>query len=165
MTHAIALQHGMGYVLHHFSDEAHARAWIAVNRIKNAKAPSAARGLRCLPDIDHNRDPYDARLESLAMTIETGEESDATPTHRPLPVAPQPQRRTYTSHGVVKVVTVGQPIGLLTPGGVIPAVVAHLGNNFITVNVAGTRQVERRTDATTVGPGLTLSAIVSPQSV
>ena len=78
------------------------------------------------------------------------------------------QRRTYTRNGTVKVIATGQRIGLLTPGGVVNAIVAHLGNNFVTVNLdngTGRRSIEKRIDVTTTGPGLTLSAIVSPQSV
>ena len=165
MTHSIAIQKGSGYEVHHFADEATARAFIAVHRISGARRLSAAHG-RKLAEVDRTGERFSSQVESLATALWAGDLDQPMPrVDQPAPVA---QRRTYTRNGTVKVVTTGQRIGLITPGGVVNAVVAHLGNNFITVNLdnsTGRRAVERRIDATTTGPGLTLSAIVSPQSV
>jgi hypothetical protein len=162
----IAVQLSTGYDLLHFSSEANARAYVAVNKIQGARRPSDAYG-RKQNEIDLTG-YLGERIESLATSIETGElDQPARRVELHQNATPQ-QRRTYTSGPVIKVVAIGQRIGLLTPVGVLPAVVAHLGNNYITVNLdngRGPRNIERRIDATTTGPGLTLSAIVSPQQV
>lgn len=167
MTYTIAVQITTNsYELMNFSGEAHARAAIAIEKISGARPTSNARG-RKVGEVD--RTGYlGERIEALAASIEAGELDQPARRVELHPAATPQQRRTYTSGPVVKVVATGQRIGLLTPVGVLPAVVAHLGNNFITVNLdngRGARNIERRIDATTTGPGLTLSAIVSPQSI
>lgn len=162
----IAVQSSTGYDLLNFTDEAHAKAYVAVNQIKGARRPSAAYG-RKQNEIDLTG-YLGERIESLAASIEAGDLDQPARRVELHPAATPQQRRTYTSGPVVKVVATGQRIGLLTPAGILPAVVAHLGNHYITVNLdngRGARTVERRIDATTTGPGLTLSAIVSSQAV
>lgn len=168
MTHTIARQtSSMSYDLLHFSDQAHARAYVAVNNITGARRCSDAHG-RKGQEIDLTG-YLGERVESLAAAIEDGElDQPAKRAATAETAQPAPQRRTYTSGPVVKVVAIGQRIGLNTPAGVLTAVVAHLGNNFVTVNLdngRGPRNIERRIDCTTTGPGLTLSAIVSTQQV
>ena len=165
MTHSIAIQKGSGYEVHHFEDEATARAFIAVNRISGARRLSDAHG-RKLAKVDRTGERFSSQVESLATALWAGDLDQPMPR---VDLATQAvQRRTYTRNGTVKVIATGQRIGLLTPGGVVNAIVAHLGNNFVTVNLdngTGRRSIEKRIDVTTTGPGLTLSAIVSPQSV
>jgi len=167
MTHHIAVQTSTtSYEVWVFESPEHARAYIAVRHLSGARPLSNAYG-RKAREVDHTG-YLGEQIEALALSAQLGELDQPARRVDLHPAAIPQQRRTYTSGPVVKVVATGQRIGLLTPGGIINAVIAHLGNNFITVNLdngRGARNIERRIDATTTGPGLTLSAIVSPQAV
>lgn len=181
MTHSIAIQKGGGYEVHHFEDEATARAFIAVNRISGARRLSAAHG-RKLAEVDRTGERFNSRIEELAMTIWTQEEADATPrapdgtpigdaprwqTQQPAATVVRGQvvQRTYRVGPVVKVVSPGQRVGILHATVVVPALVKELHPDHIIVTIDNgpyRRSVERRIDMTTTGIGLTIDKVVSP---
>ena len=160
----LALQHGSAYQLHHFVSKAHAHAWIAINKIKNARPMSQVHGGRMRPDIDHTGE-YDARVEEKIMADEFVPELVAAAPATPPPTG----QRVYACGRIVRALSIGERVGILHATAVVPAVIRTLAQDYIEIEIdnrAYGRNPIRRIDVTTTGVGLTLDKIVAyPQQV
>lgn len=163
MTHTIAVQSSTGYDLLHFTDEAHAKAYVAVNQLKGARRPSDAYG-RKQNEIDLTG-YLGERIESLATSIELGELDQPAKRVEIAETKPAPSK-TYVAAGQKYTFTQGQRIGLRNQLGVVPAVITKLGYAWLVVAIDNGRgrNVEKTIDCTTTGTINSVSAIV-PQGV